>query len=451
MKLNYSRLFKFRPSTRYTFVLLLVSLALKPGFSQEIYDLNRCITTGLERNFSILVTRNQEEISANNFTRGNAGFLPALSMTNRYSGTLNTVKQNLADGSENSTSGIHNTTASAGVNLNWTVFEGFNVQTTYQKLAELKQIGELNTQMAVEGLVSQIVSEYYYYVQQQRLYSNLAYAVSLSRERVRIDEERYLLGSSSRLELLQSIVYLNADSSRYAKQKEVLRASQVRLNELMAADDLGANIILPDSVIRIDDSLTYNELLDLTLSYNTSLLVAGRNQAVSELDYKLVASRAYPYLNFTSGYSYAYNTIEGSSLLNQRTNGMNYGLTLGIDLFDGYNRRREKSNAAIEIENRKYQYQEVEQQVKADLITIYYAYENNLQLLRLEEQNLNVARENLEIALERYKLGSLSGLELREVQKSLLDAEERLISVQYQTKLAEISLHQISGHILDYL
>lgn len=436
---------------RYTFVLLLVSLVLKPGFSQEIYDLDRCITTGLERNFSILVTRNQEEISANNFTRGNAGFLPTLSMTNRYSGTINSVNQNLADGSENNTSGIHNTTASAGVNLSWTIFQGFNVQTSYQKLAELKQIGELNTQMTIENLVSQIVSEYYYYVQQQRLYSNLAYAVSLSRERVRIDEERYLLGSSSRLELLQSIVYLNADSSRYAKQKEVLRASQVRLNELMAADDLGANIILPDSVIQIDDDLTYKELLDLTLSYNTSLLVAGRNQVVSELDYKLVASRAYPYLNFASGYSYAYNTYEASSLLNQRTNGMNYGLTLGIDLFDGYSRRREKSNAAIEIENKKYRYQEVEQQVKADLITIYYAYENNLQLLRLEEQNLNVARENLEIALERYKLGSLSGLELREVQKSLLDAEERLISVQYQTKLAEISLRQISGHIMDYL
>ena len=156
-------------------------------------------------------------------------------------------------------------------------------------------------------------------------------------------------------------------------------------------------------------------------------------------------------LNFSSGYALAYNTYDAGSLSNQRTNGMNYGLTLGMDLFDGYNRRREKTNAVLEIENKKYQYQEIEQQIRADLITIYYAYENNLQLLRLEEQNLSVARENLEIALERYKLGNLSGLELREVQKSLLDAEERLISVQYQTKLAEISLQQISGRIMDYL
>jgi outer membrane protein TolC len=130
---------------------------------------------------------------------------------------------------------------------------------------------------------------------------------------------------------------------------------------------------------------------------------------------------------------------------------MNYGITLGMDIFDGFTRRLEKTNARIGIETQKLQYQEVEQEIRADLITIFYAYENNLKLLKLEEQNLEVARENLGIALERYKLGNLSGLELREVQKSLLDAEERLISIQYFTKLAEISLLKISGQIMDYI
>jgi outer membrane protein, adhesin transport system len=103
------------------------------------------------------------------------------------------------------------------------------------------------------------------------------------------------------------------------------------------------------------------------------------------------------------------------------------------------------------VENRVYQLQEIEQEVKADLLTMYYAYENNLRLVQMEEQNLGVARENLEIALERYRLGALSGIELREVQKSLLDAEERLISIKFQTKLAEISLLQISGRIMEYV
>jgi outer membrane protein, adhesin transport system len=416
--------------------------------SQEVYDLSQCVITGLENNFSLKIAKTQEQISGNNYTLGNAGYLPTITTTNRFGGNLNSTKQNLSDGSKTSTSGVHNNSGTANVNLDLTIFRGFQVQTTYQKLNELKKIGELITQINMEDVVSKIIAEYYLYVQQLNLSKNLAYAVELSRERVRIDEQRYLLGSSSKLELLQSIVYLNADSSRYSKQTENQLASQVRLKKLMALENLEENIALKDTSILIDTLLAYNNLLDLTLQQNTGLLLAGKDQVISELDYKIISGRAYPYLNLSSGYTYSYNRFEVGNVKNQQANGMNYGLTLGMDLYDGYERRREKLNAMIAIETQKYQFQEVEQEVKADLITIFYAYENNLRLMKLEEQNLEVARENLGIALERYKLGDLSGLELREVQKSMLDAEERLISVQYLTKLAEISLLQISGQIM---
>ena len=436
---------------RFIILFVLVFSTLFNTKAQEVYDLSRCITTSLERNYSIKVVRNREEIAANNLTKGNAGMLPLVTTTNRFGGTINNTTQNLREGGSNESGGVHNTSGSAGINVGMTIFRGFQVQANYQKLSELKQMGELNTQMSIENLVARIVSEYNYYIQQLTLYKNLAYAVSLSRERVRIDEQRYLLGAASKLQLLQSLVYLNADSSRYARQNEVLRASQIRLNELMASDNLGEHIILKDTIILIDENLRYDDLLGLTLDYNTSLQIASKNQVISELDYKIIESRSYPYVTASTGYTYNYSGFQTGTTSNQHVRGMNYGLTVGMDIFDGFNRKREKSNALIEIENRRIQYQEVEQEVRADLLTIYYAYENNLRLLRLEEQNLEAARENLEIALERYKLGNLSGLELREVQKSLLDAEERLISVKYQTKLAEISLKQISGRILEYI
>lgn len=430
---------------------LIVFTACQSLFSQEVYDLNRCITTGLERNYSILIARNQETVSDNNFTPGNAGLLPTFGLNSRYGGTLTNTEQTLTGGEEESSAGIYNTSGDASVDLGWTLFRGFSARTTYKKLNELKAIGELNTRMSLENLVADIVSEYYYYVQQLQLFKNLRYAVSLSRERVRIDEERYLLGSSSKLQLLQSMVYLNSDSSRCAKQSEVLKTAQVRLNELMAADNLDQILVLKDTVISLNTGLIYDSLLIQTLEANTGLLIAGRNRTVSEYDYKIIASRKYPYLNFSSGYSYSFNNYETGSVRDRRSNGLNYGLTMGVDLFDGFNRKRERRNALIDVENKLYQYRQVEKEVLADLITIYYAYSNNLRLLKLENQNLATARENLEIALERYKLGNLSGLELREVQKSLLDAEERLLAVQYATKLAEVSLLQISGRIMEYL
>ncbi|MFO7620481.1 MAG: TolC family protein [Bacteroidales bacterium] len=434
-------------------ILFAVFLFLTPFLylqAQVVYSLSDCIALGLENNYSLLVARNNETIAKNNFTLGNAGFLPSLSLSSRYGGTLNNTTQNFTDGSQSLSSGVHNTTTNAAVTMGLTIFNGFNVQTTYKKLNELRQIGELNTQMSIEILLTAIIAGYYNYILQVQLLNNMQYAVTLSRERLRIDEARYLLGSGSKLQVLQSQVYLNADSSRMSRQYEVVRAAQINLNELMAVEDLSMRFESKDSLINVNPDLIYEKLFEETMSRNTSLNIASKNVIISEYDYKIIASRSYPSLNLSSGYSTNLNTFSSSATRNQFTNGMNYGLSLGMNLFNGNNQRRSMMNSSIEVSNRELRYQEIEQGIKADLITFFSAYTNYLRLIALQEQNLETATENLEIALERYRLGSLSGIDLREVQKSLLDAYESLSSIQFQTKMAELSLMQISGRIMDY-
>jgi outer membrane protein, adhesin transport system len=429
-------------------MLLLLTIA---AHAQQALSLQDCIAIGLEQNFSILIARNNETISANNHARGNAGFLPALDLRSQQSGSLNSTDQNLSAGSQNQLRNIHNTTSNVALSLGWTLFDGFRVQATYDKLEALKQMGELSTRMAIENLVATIAAEYYNFIQQQRLLNNLRYAVELSKERTRIDEERFLIGSGSKLQLLQSQVFLNADSSRLGRQYEVVRAARIRLNELMAMDDLHTDIRTTDSSITLNPIMVYERLREDALRENTSLLIASQNVVISEYDKKMIASNAYPYLSLSSGYGLTHNTYQSGSLSSQQTRGMSYGLTAGITLFDGLNQRRRMNNAIIELENRQYLLEDVEKGVIADLLTIYNAYINNLRLLEMENQNLAVAYETLDIALDRYRLGALSGLELREAQQSLLEAEERLLSIQYQTKLAEVSLLQISGRVLEYL
>ena len=434
----------------FLFLSLLIISSIGTSEAQQVYSLNECIRTGLEKNFSILVARNNETISKNNYTIGNAGYLPTLDLSGKYGGTLNNSAENSRDGIHTSSTGEYNTATNAGLTLGWTIFNGFNVSTTYKKLGELKQIGALNTQLTVENLVADIILGYYGYIQQVEMLHNLEYAVALSKERLRIDEDRYLLGSSSKLQVLQSRVYLNADSSRLSKQFEVVRAAQVKMNELMAVDDLGMKFLSQDTAIRVNPDLIYEKLLGETLVGNTSLNIANKDKTISEYDYKIIASRSYPYLNLSSGYNYNLYNYSTGTYKNQTVTGMNYGLTLGVNIFDGFNQRRNLHNSEIAIKNKELQYLDIEQGIKADLITIYSGYSNNLRLIKLEEQNLQTAAENLEIALERYKLGSLSGIDLREVQKSLLDAKESLLLIQYQAKLAEVSLQLISGKIMDY-
>lgn len=429
--------------------LPVILLALQsPG--QVSYSLTDCISIGLEKNFSIKVAKNSEMISNNNYSLGNAGFLPYVGLTGRYSGALTNTTQNFDDGTQNIASGALSNGLNGSASLSMTIFNGFNAVTTYKKLSELKQIGELNTQLAIESYIAAVVSVYSGYIQQLLQLSNLAYAVELSRERLRIDEERYFLGASSKLQVKISQVYLNSDSSLFAKQAQTVRETHIRLNELMALEDIGADFALKDSTITVNPSLIYEKLLDETLKNNTSLQIAASNRQVSEYDYKLATSRSYPYLDLNGGYGYNFNTNTSASYKNQLTNGPNIGLTLGVNLFDGFNVRRQIRNSAIEVKNKELKYAEIEQGVRADLLAIYSAYDSNLRLIKMEVQNLETATENLSIAMERYRLGNLSGLDLREVQKSLLDARERLLTVQYQAKLAEISLLQISGRIMSY-
>lgn len=429
---------------------LLYTVFFSGTYAQVIYNLNSCISIGLEKNFSILIAKNSESIAKNNYTLGNAGFLPSLDLNSRHSGSLNDTKRNLTDGSQTSSTGEYNTTTSAGVAIDMTIFNGLSVQTNYKKLFELKQVGELNAQLAIENLVADIISGYYNYIGQIMFRKNLQYALSLSKERLRIDEDRYLLGSSSKLQVLQSRVYFNSDSSRLSRQSEVVRAAQIKLNELMAVEDLGQVFTTADTAIGVNHDLLFEKLLEETLNNNTSLQIAAKSKTISEYDYRLVVSRSYPYLTASSGYNYSFNTYSASTTKNQLANGLNYGLTFGMNIFDGFNQRRNIRNSSIDVKNKDLKYREIEQGVRADLLTLYSAYGNYLRLITLENQNLQTAAENLDIAMERYKLGNLSGLELREVQKSLLDARESLLSVQYQAKLAEISLMLISGRIMDY-
>jgi outer membrane protein TolC len=419
--------------------------------AKEIYDLKRCLETGLERNYEIRIIRNEQQVSQNNATIGNAGFLPTLDISAGYSGSLNEREDTSPDGTSTRINNKFDQGANIGLNLNWTVFDGFRMQTEYERLKQFKQMGEISTRLSIESLISGLTAEYYNYVHQKLRLANLKYAVELSKERLRIVEARYLIGSMSRLDLQQARVDFNADSSKLIKQYEIINTSAIMLNQLMAVEDVSQKIITADSVIEPNVLLNEHLLWEKTLECNSRLLLAGKNRTVSELDLKAFKSRNYPYLKLNAGYGYTDNFYEASSLERQRTLGFNYGFTLGFSLFDGMNKQREQKNARIAILNSELEAERLELSLKADLANMWMAYQNNIELTNLEKENLVVAHENFEIAMDRYRLGDLSGLELREAQNSLLEAEERLLQAQYNTKLCEISLMQISGQIVSYL
>lgn len=430
--------------------ILPVILLLLPSLlaAQTVIDLKEVIRIGLENNYDLKISRNEQQISDNNVTPGNAGFLPTIGLNSGYNFRSNNIDQFPADGSETvSTRSSVTQTVDAGVNLNWTIFEGFKVQTNYKRLQELKSVGELNMQLAVENFIADITAEYYNYVQQALRMQNLKQALSLSRERLRIVEARYQIGSLSRLDLQQARVDFNADSSQLIQQYEVLHSSRIRLNEMMGVDNVEQHFLAADTTISFDPTLSKSELYNNMLKVNTSLLLAEKNKVLSELDLKMAQSQNYPYLRLNGEYGFTHFDYNTGGVDKQRNWGPTVGVTLGFTIFDGFNRSREQKNARLRINNRELQLERQKLMLQSDFANMWLAYQNNIELTNLEKESLENAQINYEIAMDRYKLGDLSGILLREAQVSLLQAEQRLLTAQYRTKLYEISLLQISGRI----
>lgn len=408
------------------------------------------IATGLENNYQLQIVRNREQKAANDATRANAGQLPTISATAGYNGSLNSSDSKAREGGAVTSS--RNTldhSLTAGINAEWTLFDGFKVQANYRRLQELKRQSATQTRIAIEDYVADLTAEYYNYVQQRIRMRNLNHAVRLSKERLRIVLERYTIGSASRLDLQQAQVDFNADSAQSLKQLEILATSRIRLYDLMAVKDMNTRLTVSDTSIQVSDDLVFDTLLEATMRTNASLLSAQQDITLAELDYRRTMSRDYPYVKLNAGYSYQHSIMGAGATKTRDSWGPEAGVRIGMTLFDG-DRRRQRLNAKLDIENADLARLQLEQALRADLADLWQAYNNNRRLLNLERENLITAQENHYIAHERYMLGDLSGIEMREAQLSLLDAEERILAAEYSTKLCEISLRQLSGGIMHY-
>ena len=414
-------------------------------------SLKECLERGLDKNYSLRITRNEEQMAANNATMENAGLFPSVSLSAGYNGALNSSDAvNRADESVTKTRGIYDDGLNAGIDVSWTVFNGFQLQANYNRLRELKLISATQTSLAIEDYMAELTAEYYNFVQQRQRLQNYLSAVELSRERLRIVYERWMIGSLSRLDLQQARVDFNADSAQCLKQRELLASSRIRLHELMAEDSLNVNFTSSEEDIDLLVLPTFDSLWVQTRENNASMLIAAHNRTLADIDLRSVQSRNYPYVKLNAGYGYRTNHYGSGGTLRRNQWSGDVGVSVGFNLYDG-KRRSEQRNARLSAKNAELQEYDLTLSLYTDLADLWQAYENNRMLLALEKENVVAARENYDIAHERYLLGDLSGIEMREAQKSLLDAEERILVAEYNTKVCEISLLQLSGGITTYL
>jgi outer membrane protein TolC len=426
--------------------VILLLLFSQEVFSQELLSLDRAIEIGLKNNFSIQISNNNAEMAQNDNYIGNAGMLPSLNLNASGNKATNDIKQSYSTGNDVSKVGVASDNLSYGAALNWTLFDGFKMFVTYDKLGVLEDLGNINAKITIETTVSGIIDAYYDVVRQKQLVKVIKDAIDVYDAKVNLAETRYNIGKSSKLDFLQSKVDLNAQKSLLLKQNQALATAKITLNQLLSRN-IELDFYVTDTII-IDYKPTIDELKTTTLRQNNFLKSYEKNVKVAELSLKQYQAQRYPTLGIGLNYNFSKTDNEAGFVLLNQNQGLSIGFTATYNLFNGSILNHQIEDAEIYLENTNLQFKDARIQVEAGLMKAWKTFQTDLDVLKLEEDNLSVAKENLDVAMERYKQGASSSIELKDAQQSYEDSQGRVVQARYDAKVAETELMRLNGELV---
>lgn len=432
------------------FFLPLLILASSASSAQRKLPLEEAIATALQNNYNILLAKNDSAVFALDYSYRNAAFIP------RINGNIGTVwnnnaqKQILSDGTKRESNGLKSNNLTAQLALNWTLFDGLKMFATRDKLEEFVRLGELGVKEQLVNTVALVITTYYDIVRQKQQLKAVEEQMELAQERVKLAQYKLDIGVGTKPDVLQGKVDLNAQKAAQLQQQTLISKLKEELNQLMNVQQ--------STMYDVTDSIPINMLLsmgDIQSSMETnnpSLLIAKKNIDIAGLTLRERKAERFPTVTFNSAYNF--NRTNNQAVLNSfstlfnRTKGFNYGLTATIPILNNFNTRRLIKQAELDIKYQQIIYDNRRSLLNLSLVNAYNDYEQQKRALLLEEESILLARENVSILFQVYRLNSTTLIQLKEAEKSLADAYNRLIAARYSTKLAETELLRLRGDLV---
>jgi outer membrane protein len=429
-----------------TFNSILALLFSMSSYSQDtLLTLQDAIKYTLQHNYSITISKNEAEITKIQNSWAAAGILPSFGVTaNKVIGT-NHIQQKLNNGNETNTSGATTQNLNAGLAVSWRAFDGFKMFATKKRLEELEKIGQFTFIKTVNESVYDVVQNYYNLVKLLEQLKATTGSLDLYRERLKIADARFRLGSAAKNDLLQAQVDMNEQLSDSINIQNQVMVAKATLNDLMGLKpDINYNVI---DTIRLNALPPVADIRNKISSQNPDVLIARTNVSVLNQTKKEINALKYPIVTLNGNYNFVRSSNSaGFTLLNQ-TYGPSGSIGVTIPLFAGLVVNKQLKVADIEIRNQNIRIEQLNNNINRLLTSSFYNYQNALNIVALEQQNLKLSQENIFIATERFRQLNITSVELRQVQISYIEAQNRLYNALYQAKLAEAQIALLTGEI----
>ena len=414
--------------------------------AQEVLTVEEAVQKALENNYQIKTATNELKIDELSVSRGFAGMLPIVEASISDNNSTRFLAQTRSDGTVLEQDNAINNNLDYGVALDWTIFDGLRMFADFKQLKETQKLGEAELKQVVLTKSGEVMITYFDLVQQQQQLAALDSTIFISQQRVELAQNRFSIGKASKLEVLNAKVDLNTDLTLSKRQKELYANTKIQLNEQLARDLKTEFKVAPEIIV--DQNLILPELEMLVISENPELEAGQISKKISELELKQVKAARYPTISVNTGYNFGRTASSLGFTTSSNFRGLNYGFEASLNLFDGFNQNRNEKISKVSIENAEVALKEQEQALLSLLNTTYQTYLTNISLIELEANNEAIAKENLEITVEKYRIGTIPTIEFRTAQLNFVNATVRHSNAKFQAKLSEIILKQLAGNLV---
>ncbi len=334
----------------------------------------------------------------------------------------------------------------AAVQLNWTVFDGLAMFAAKGRAAATEELGRAVLRQRVEATAFEVLDMYYRLVQFRK-------AIAVQREGLRISQERSRIavtgerhGSMSGLDVVQAQLDVAADSAAVLDLQVQEAVTVSRLNALLGRDPSTPVLVVaevPDA-----DSLGLRQVQEAARQANSTVQQARLERVAADHQVRELRGALLPQIDVYANYGYTASTSAVGFLQSNRSIGPDHGARLRIPLFRGLQARRAVQVAKLDREQAGLEEEQARLTLEEGILNAWATYSAAMRRVALETLNLTGARKQGEVALEGYRIGTLSGIELREVQLGLVHAERRLLVARYEAKLAELRLKWLAGALV---
>lgn len=427
-------------------LIVVFSVLCLHGFSQQTLSLTDAVSIALKNSFDIQIARNNLEISSINNDVGVAGKLPVVNATINDNEQITTINQKFSDPSRDTRrNAVGSNNLSMGVTGSILLFNGWRVVATKKRLEELEKQNQQLLNAQIQNTIAAVMTQYYEVVRQKELVHTLRQSISVSQQRLDLLKVRKEVGLSNNADLFQAQLDLNTLEQNLRGQSLIISQAVTSLQNLMSVKP-DTTVIITDTVITIDRNINFDTVRNAMMR-NPQILAATHQVNVNEFIQREVTAQRYPTVRATTGYNFqSSKSAAGFSLLNQSF-GPFLGVNVAIPIYNGGIFKRQQRVAEINTRNATLLRDNLVIDFEASAMRNYQTYTNTLDLLNRQQQNYTLARQLLDLVMQRIQLGQGTIVDARIAQESFETEGYRLVNLNFAAKIAEIEMKRLANQL----